>query len=176
MINIRKADIDDVITISKLGRITFSDTFESFFNDKNDLLDYLEDIFSEKRIHDSILKAKSIYWIAFYDSIPVGYAKVKLDFTSQLIIPPNTCYLDKIYVVKKFISKEIGKELHKILMQEIIALKYQRIWLSVLKENQKAINFYHKKGYQIISQYSQNIGSQKFDFFVMALNLDEKAT
>ena len=61
-------------------------------------------------------------------------------------------------------------------MQEIIALKYQRIWLSVLKENQKAINFYHKKGYQIISQYSQNIGSQKFDFLVIALNLDEKAT
>lgn len=30
MINIRKADIDDVITISKLGRITFPDTFESF--------------------------------------------------------------------------------------------------------------------------------------------------
>lgn len=30
MINIRKADIDDVITISKLGRITFSDAFESF--------------------------------------------------------------------------------------------------------------------------------------------------
>ena len=176
MINIRKADIDDVITISKLGRITFPDTFESFFNDKNDLLDYLEDIFSEKRIHDSILKAESIYWIAFYDSIPVGYAKVKLDFTIQLIIPPKTCYLGKIYVVKKFISKEIGKELHKILMQEIIALKYQRIWLSVLKENQKAINFYHKKGYQIISQYSQNIGSQEFDFFVMALNLDEKAT
>lgn len=89
MINIRKADIDDVITISKLGRITFSDTFESFFNDKNDLLDYLEDIFSEKRIHDSILKAESIYWIAFYDSIPIGYAKVKLDFTSQLIQPKN---------------------------------------------------------------------------------------
>ena len=41
MINIRKADIDDVITISKLGRITFPYTFESFFNDKNDLLDYL---------------------------------------------------------------------------------------------------------------------------------------
>ena len=136
----------------------------------------MEDIFSQKRIHDSILKAESIYWIAFYDSIPVGYAKVKLDFTIQLIIPPKTCYLGKIYVVKKFISKEIGKELHKILMQEIIALKYQRIWLSVLKENQKAINFYHKKGYQIISQYSQNIGSQEFDFFVMALNLDEKAT
>jgi len=132
--------------------------------------------FFGKRIHDSILKAESIYWIAFYDSIPVGYAKVKLDFTIQLIIPPKTCYLGKIYVVKKFISKEIGKELHKFLMQEIIALKYQRIWLSVLRENQRAINFYHKKGYQIISQYSQNIGSQKFEFLVMALNLDEKAT
>ncbi|MCU7694827.1 GNAT family N-acetyltransferase [Haoranjiania flava] len=80
----------------------------------------------------TVLKAESIYWIAFYDSIPVGYAKIKLDFTSQLIIPPKTCYLDKIYVVNKFISKEIGKELHKILMQEIIALKYQCIWLSVV--------------------------------------------
>ena len=174
MINIRKADIDDVITISNLGRITFSDTFESFFNNKNDLFAYLEDTFSQKSIQNSILKAESIYWIAFYDNTPIGYAKVKLDFVSQLIIPPKACYLDKIYVVKAFISKGIGMELHKTLMHEVTSLKYQHIWLSVLKENQKAINFYQKNGYQAIDIYSQNIGSQKFEFVVMGMDLGEK--
>ena len=81
-IEIRLAKKEDAQFIALLGRITFTETFEHFFSDQKDLIDYYNLTFSVQKIEDGIKKPNNIFWIAFVNRLPVGYAKLCLLYTS----------------------------------------------------------------------------------------------
>ncbi|MGB5821261.1 MAG: hypothetical protein WBG90_17385, partial [Saonia sp.] len=71
---IRIAKTADAEYIALLGRITFRETFGHLFEDNNDLLPYLDRTFSVPKIRTSIGKPSNVYWIAFVNELPIGYA------------------------------------------------------------------------------------------------------
>ena len=77
-IEIRLAKKEDAQLIALLGRITFTETFGHFFRDQKDLIDYYNLTFSVQKIEDGIKKPNNIFWIAFVNRLPVGYAKLKI--------------------------------------------------------------------------------------------------
>ena len=95
MLAIRQATTADAPTIALLGRITFSETFGHLFEDKNDLLEYHQRTFSVDKINGSLQKEQNIFWLAFYQKLPVSYAKLKLNSTSAFITKPQVCQLQK---------------------------------------------------------------------------------
>ena len=103
-IEIRLAKKEDAQFIALLGRITFTETFGHFFRDQKDLIDYYNLTFSVKKIEDGIKKPNNIFWIAFVNRLPVGYAKLKLYSNSEFIESKDVCQLQKIYVLKDFLS------------------------------------------------------------------------
>ena len=107
-IEIRLAKKEDARYIALLGRITFTETFGHLFRDQNDLIDYYNYTFSVKKIEDGMKKQNNIFWIAFVNRLPVGYAKLKLDSKSEFIDSKDVCQLQKIYVLKDFLSMKIG--------------------------------------------------------------------
>lgn len=116
MIQIRKATIDDAQHIALLGRITFTETFSEYFRDKRDLFDYYEQTFNVSKIKASLQKENNRYWIAFWNELPAGYAKMKVHSTTEFITDGNVSQLQKIYVLKEFLDKKIGK----LLMDELM--------------------------------------------------------
>ena len=84
-IEVRLAKKEDAQFIALLGRITFTETFGHFFRDKKDLIDYYNLTFSVQKIEDGIKKPNNIFWIAFVNRLPVGYAKLKLYSNSEFI-------------------------------------------------------------------------------------------
>lgn len=173
MLKIRKAKANDAPIIALLGRVTFNETFGHLFSNKNDLLEYHERTFSVAKIKSSLLKDENVFWITFWDELPIAYAKLKLNSTSEFIASDNVCQLQKIYVLKDFISKKVGLELQKALLAEVAQRKCQVIWLSVLQGNDRAINFYEKSNFKRIGTHSFEIGEEKFQFYVMAKTLIE---
>ena len=168
---IRKASSQDADIISQLGRTTFGETFGHLFRDPNDLSDYYKRTFSKDKIERSLQKDINIYWLAFADSQPVGYAKLKLHSPSSFLNETNICQLQKIYVLKDFLSLRIGLKLQNELMDEAKASGSSYIWLSVLKENERAIQFYLKNGFEKIGDHDFSIGKEDFDFMAMARKL-----
>ncbi|WP_420385984.1 GNAT family N-acetyltransferase [Roseivirga sp.] len=168
MLQIRQATINDAISIALLGRVTFNDTFGHLFSDHNDLLDYLERTFSVAKISSSLEKDNNQFFIAFYNDLPVGYAKLKLDSTSEFLPSQKVCQLQKIYVLKDFLSKKIGKALQDSLLIEAQNKSFEKIWLSVYHENSRAISFYEKNGFKPIGTHGFQIGKEYFDFIAMA--------
>ena len=75
-IEIRLAKKEDAQFIALLGRITFTETFGHFFRDQKDLIDYYNLTFSVQKIEDGIKKPNNIFWIAFVNRLPVGYANL----------------------------------------------------------------------------------------------------
>ncbi|NQY06967.1 MAG: GNAT family N-acetyltransferase [Flavobacteriaceae bacterium] len=164
---IRKATTHDAEYISLLGRITFDETFGHLFEDRKDLLSYFENTFSVPKITSSLSKKENVFWIAFANQLPVGYAKLKID--SPLDDFPNhkTSQLQKIYVLKDFLALKIGAKLQEELFKEVRKINSEVLWLAILYTNLRAINFYQKYGFKKSSKYYHSIGKENFEFDVM---------
>lgn len=169
---IRKANSRDAAKIAFLGKTTFGETFGHLFRDPNDLADYYERTFSEEKIGQSLLKDNNLYWLALVDELPVGYAKLKLHSPIQFLEHTDVCQLQKIYVLQDYLSLKIGLQLQKELIEEARASGSSFIWLSVLKENERAIRFYLKNGFEEIGDHDFSIGKEDFDFIAMARKLN----
>ena len=170
-IQIREANVEDAALISLLGRITFTETFGYLFRDPEDLQEYYDRTFSVPKIEKSLSKANNVFWIAFSNRLPVGYAKLKLNSPIEFIKDENVCQLQKIYVLRDFLSMKIGHRLQQTLLSRAAKSGSKKIWLSVLIENERAVNFYLKRGFEIIGEHDFSIGKEDFRFKAMAQSL-----
>lgn len=170
-IQIRIATQEDIRYIALLGRVTFTETFGHLFRDKQDLFTYCDATFSVRKIADSIQKSNSMYWIALKDEVAVGYAKLKLNSPSEFMPGEHSCQLQKIYVLKASLSLKIGSQMQNALLQKAKEKGFSKIWLSVLKSNERALGFYRKTGFQVVGQHNFQIGKEHFEFMAMAKSL-----
>ncbi|WP_299437026.1 GNAT family N-acetyltransferase [uncultured Aquimarina sp.] len=170
-ISIRIATIDDVSNISFLGKKTFDQAFGHLFRDRNDLITYLEKTFSIEKLKNSITKSHNVYWIAFYGEIAVGYAKIQLGTQSEFIDSKQVCKLQKLYILKEYLSNGIGAQLNQLIFDKAIRNTSEYIWLSVLKSNERAVAFYKRDDYKIVGDHPFSIGKEDFEFWVMSKKL-----
>lgn len=168
---IRKASIDDAEFIALLARVTFTETFAAHFRDRQDLINYYDTTFSVSKMRSSITKTNNVFWIAFCDDLPVGYAKLKLFSKSQFIDSDSVSQLQKIYVLSDFLYMKIGQKLREAIFEETQRFTRKYIWLSVLKSNERAIHFYSKHGFKLIGEHTFDIGKEHFEYCVMAKEL-----
>lgn len=171
MITIRRATLEDIKDISFLGKKTFDQSFGHLFVDRKDLINYLDTTFSHKKIRNSIGKPHNVYWLVVDQESAIGYAKLQLNSPSKFIKNRNVCKLQKIYMLKGTSSKGIGGKLQQMIFDKAVKEGYEYLWLSVLKENERAIAFYNRNEYQIVGEHPFTIGKQEFDFWVMCKDL-----
>ena len=171
-IEIRIATKNDAGYIALLGRVTFTETFGHLFRNEQDLLNYYNSTLSVDKIENSFSKPNNVYWIAFVDRLAVGYAKLKLNSQSEFISDSNVCQLQKIYVLKNFLSMRIGFELQNLLLKKAKEHSFSKIWLSVLNSNERAINFYIKNKFSEIGNHNFQIGKEHFEFIAMSKQLE----
>ena len=170
-IEIRLAKKEDAPCIALLGEQHLLKHLDIFFEMKKDLMDYYDWTFSVQKIEDGIEKPNNIFWIAFANRLPVGYAKLKLNSNSEFIESKSVCQLQKIYVLRDFLSMKIGFELQEALLKKAKELNFHQVWLSVLNSNQRAISFYKKTGFEKIGNHDFQIGQENFDFIAMKKEL-----
>jgi diamine N-acetyltransferase len=163
-LQIRKASIEDAPLISLLARITFTETFGFCFRDNQDLLNYFDKTFPVSKISSGIAKENNVFWIAFWDDLPIGYAKLKKKSKSDFIHSDNVSQLQKIYVLKDFISRKIGYQLLLEIFEEVKKLNASFLWLSVWDNNERAISFYRKSGFVETGKHTFDIGKENFVF------------
>ena len=92
---------------------------------------------------------------------------LKLHSCSEFIESKDVCQLQKIYVLKDFLSMRIGFELQDSLLKKAKELGFNKVWLSVLNSNERAINFYKKTGFEEIGDHDFQIGKENFEFIAM---------
>lgn len=173
-IKIQKANLKDAEYIAYLGQITFTETFGHYFKNKKDLLDYYERTFTISKIQNSLKKGNNVFWLAYYNKTPVGYAKIKIRSKSEFLNSDYSSQLQKIYILKDFQSKKIGQKMQQEIIKEAIYNGSESIWLSVLNSNKKAIEFYEKQSFSKIGEHDFDIGQERFHFFVMNKSLKRK--
>ncbi|MEO0570345.1 MAG: GNAT family N-acetyltransferase [Bacteroidota bacterium] len=164
---IRKADSRDAAFIALLARITFTETFGHLFRDKQDLANYLAHTFGVQKIRTGLKKENNVFWLAYVDGLPVGYAKLKKNAPSPFLDGNGIGQLQKIYVLKDFLAQKIGRALQDELLNYAKDSGMEKIWLSVLKSNERAIGFYQKHGFVSLGNHTFRIGKETFEFQAM---------
>ncbi|MDY8135704.1 GNAT family N-acetyltransferase [Aquimarina sp. 2201CG5-10] len=170
-IEIRRAIVEDAEIVSYLGTTTFDQAFGDFFKDKEGLREYLDTTFSVEKIKNSLKKDTNKYWVVTDQDQSIGYAKLQLNSPSEFIKGNNVCKLQKIYFLNTFSAKGIGSKLQQLIFEEAIANYCDFMWLSVLKENDRAVKFYERNDYKIVGEHPFMIGNDRFNFWVMSKKL-----
>lgn len=164
---IRKATAADAEIVALLAQITFDETFGHMFRDRHDMINYFNHTFSVAKIRSSITKENNVFWLAFADELPVGYAKLKLYSPIEKVADKNCAQLQKIYLRKDYLNQQIGEKLQRAMFDEAIELGKKTIWLSVLKTNYRAFQFYHKHHFKIVGEHLFSVGQETFDFYIL---------
>ncbi|WP_420571628.1 GNAT family N-acetyltransferase [Kordia sp.] len=168
---IRKAVPADAKFISLLAKINFSESFGNLFSSEEELRLYIDKNFSIEKMKDSLEKSENIFWIAYVQTLPVGYAKLK-----KGIPVPDTDYneaaeLQKLYILKDYISEGNGLKLKIDFFEEIQKLSIKRVWLKELHTDQHALNFYKANDFHKHHTQSFTIGKEDFVFNIMMKTL-----
>jgi len=166
--HIRRAASADAPIVALLGRVTFVETFGYLFRDrfKNDLRAYLDTTFDVAKIARSLGKPENIYWLALWEKLPVGYAKLKHP-SPQPGAAQSASQLQKIYVLGEFAGRGIGHDLIDRVFTEAV-VRAPVVWLDVLQENRGAVDFYRRHGFAVTGEHRFPIGSQQFLFHRMS--------
>lgn len=162
MISVRSADFNDIEAIAKLGTTTFLETYlpntpkeavESFVK-KAFALDTLTADFDNPNIH---------YFLIFLDETLAGYSKIELNVPNEYVEATQLTKLDRFYVLKEFHGKKLGAELFNYTIKFSKEQQQEGIWLYVLIKNERALHFYTKNNFQIISEYDFKISETRYN-------------
>jgi diamine N-acetyltransferase len=168
--NIRYGTPDDAKMLSELGTKTFYDTFAKD-NTPENIKAYLKKSFSPEIQSSELADPNVIFLIAELDSIPIGYAKLRMNSKDDSLTGTNPVELERIYSIQEYLGKGIGKELMKASIREATERGCDSIWLGVWERNKRAIDFYRKWGFKEVGTHIFKLGDDPQNDFVMELEL-----
>lgn len=124
----------------------------------------LEKIYSLSSLQNQVTVLKHQFIIVLQNAIPIGFASFSLHEDE-----PAVYHLNKIYVLPQQQGKNIGKQILDYIINEIKNSGSESLQLNVNRNN-KAIHFYKKQGFTIISEEDIDIGEGYFmNDYVMEL-------
>lgn len=162
MISIRKADENDSATLTTLGSVTFRES-HGHSAAPADIEAYDSRTFRDDILKDELRDAKNIYHIIYYNNKAVGFSKIILNspFTGSEI--NNITKLDRLYLLQGFYNLHIGSALFTFIANLMKEQNQQGVWLYTWKENQRAIDFYKRKGFKIIGSHNFQLSETHFN-------------
>ncbi|WP_428740291.1 GNAT family N-acetyltransferase [Tenacibaculum sp.] len=174
MIEIRTASEKDIEVIALLGRVTYSESHGHFIDDFSDLVKYNDEAFSIQKTKENLLDKNNIYFIAYVNGFPVGYAKLILHATIDCVTSKNVCRLERIYILNEFIGRQIGSKLLEACIQKAIQQNFDELWLTTYIKNEKAIQFYQKQQFQRMGTYNFLVNGKGYENIVFSMDFKKK--
>ena len=172
-IQIRKAVSDDYLLVSDLGSKAFYETWRPV-NTEEDILKYIQEAFNPLKIKIDI-EAESIntFFVAISENKAVGYVKLRNDRTYEEFKNERVIELERLYVLKEWQKKKVGKALMDESLKMACEQRYKWMWLGVATENFKALKFYKQYGFTIFGEKIFKLGEALDTDFLMKKKLDE---
>lgn len=168
---IKQATTTEAQLLTDLGARAFLEAYSDVKAAK-DLNDYIKTAFIKEQIEASIKNNEAVFLIAYIDDKAVGYVKLRWDRSHpNLSLQDKNMELERIYVLRDYWKNKVGAAL---MLQAIeIAKKgnYHYLWLGVWQQNNRAIDFYLKMGFEIFGTKKFYVGEEENDDFVLRIKL-----
>ncbi|NWF90576.1 MAG: GNAT family N-acetyltransferase [Ignavibacteriaceae bacterium] len=149
-INLRNWVKADFPSVRNILEITWKDTYN--FIPENDLLLHLENYYSESKLNELFDNPAVIGILAEFSSKPIGWMKL---FDDQLT---SRFYISSLYVLPSYQGFGMGKRLLQKAEEIAAKLGYTKVWLGVMNDNVKALEWYKKNGFNFTEQEPFKMG------------------
>ncbi len=168
MIEIKLATKADIDVLALLARITWAESHGPYVEDKNNLLQYLNNNFSVAKTRQELNDPNVHFYIMYIDDLPVGYAKLIVHAKHETVASQNTGRLERIFVQNEFIPLKIGRQLLNFVEQKAKALQLDTMWLTVYIKNDRAIRFYEKNEFKNVGAIDFHVNGKAYENIVFS--------
>jgi ribosomal protein S18 acetylase RimI-like enzyme len=168
---LRYATITDADKLCQFARQAFYDSY-AWYNDEHNMATYLNDNFTVAKIVADINHPHTALLLVWDNDILCGY--MKLLWSSRPDVANATgkqLEIARLYADKQLIGKGVGKLLMEAAIDFAKKGNADIIWLDVWKENWRAIQFYTKWGFEIVSDWTFVLGKDKQEDYIMVKEL-----
>ncbi|MBC7850448.1 MAG: GNAT family N-acetyltransferase [Chitinophagaceae bacterium] len=157
-IQLRVASKEDAELIADLSRQTFVETFADA-NTPEDMAIFLDEQFSRKMLIDEVGSPQTYFFLAMDGEEAVGYLKLRDGVSKKEFNQKTSIEIARLYAVKSAIGKGIGKMLMQKAIDIALEMHRELIWLGVWENNHRAIEFYHKWGFEKFAEHRFILGN-----------------
>ena len=169
-IQIVEVVLKDVQRLQEISKRTFYDSFAAV-NTSANMQFHLDNHFTEAKLTAEILNRDSKFFFAIRKELPVGYIKINQG-SAQTVLPNDRALeIERIYVDHSFKGAGIGKLFISKAVEMANASRANYLWLGVGKNNQPAIRFYEKDGFEKFSKHIFILGDDEQTDLLMKKNL-----
>ena len=172
-IAIKKATLNDIEQLQKIGRQTFYETF-SAGNTEENMTKYLEEGFPLEKLAAELNDESSEFYFAVLGNNVIGYLKLNVGQSQTELQDDKALEIERIYVLQEFHGKKVGQVLYEKAMQIAKQINAHYVWLGVWEENPRAINFYKKNGFAAFDKHIFKLGNDEQTDIMMKLQLKGK--
>lgn len=151
MISLRRMGPADASLLSHLGGTAI---VESHGHSATPAImqEYIDKAFNIETCAAELLHHDNIFHAIYYKDQPAGYSKISFASPQPDVALQPVTKMKQLYLLKEFYDLKLGHHL----MQHAIALSKTQhekgMWLNVWKENERAMRFYKKQGFQIVGE------------------------
>ncbi|MBF7144775.1 MULTISPECIES: GNAT family N-acetyltransferase [Pseudomonas] len=144
---VRDAVASDALCIAALGLQVFLDTYATE-GIRTALAQEALEAFSLENVASLLGTPGVMLLVADYKGHMVGFAQLALNTAHDLIACPHACELQRLYVQERFTGKGVGARLLTQAERRAHAEGASSLWATVWVENQRALAFYPRQGYE----------------------------
>ena len=167
--NVRPATPDDAELLAQIGATTFYETFRPH-NTEEDMQAYIHKSYNVPLIEQNLHNENIHYALAIDEGVVIGYTKLLLG-SAHPKLTGNTIELEKIYVQQSFHGSGAGVKLMQYAIDCSRTFYFETLFLGVWKENERAVNFYHKIGFEVFDTRLFQLGSRMCEDYMMKLDI-----
>ncbi|MDT3696494.1 MAG: GNAT family N-acetyltransferase [Ignavibacterium sp.] len=150
-INIRQWTKADFSIVKNILLTTWKNTYS--FIPLKDIEKYFYDFYSDNRLLEILNDPFSIGIVAEVNSNPVGWMKLFDNYIEKKL------FVSSLYVLPEFQGFGIGKKLLNNAYSTAKEKQYNKVWLGVMKQNVKTLEWYIKLGFVFIKEEPFQMGS-----------------
>jgi GNAT superfamily N-acetyltransferase len=149
-IKVRKVGLPDLKDLQRIGIDSYVPHYAHLWK-PNGIEWYLNRCFGEDFLQKELVNPNVEYYIVENDAEAIGMMKLVLKKPLPDSDVENALYLEKIYFVKEWTGKGVGRKLIDFAVNRAAELNRECVWLMAMDTSAKPIAAYEKAGFTIDS-------------------------
>jgi len=149
-----------ILTLQEISRKIFLETFTDTTSEAN-MQTYLDSSFSYDKLLAELEDPNSQFYFALSEGNVVGYLKLNTGDAQTEHELTEALEIERIYVQAAYHGQKVGQALLNKAFEVANALQCKNIWLGVWENNQRAIRFYTKAGFEVFNSHVFRMGDDE---------------
>jgi len=159
----------DLFHLQEISKRTFYDSFAAL-NTAENMKFHLDNHFTQEKLSAEILNRDSKFFFAIHEGTPVGYLKINQGAAQTVLPNDQAVEIERIYVDRILKGNGIGKTFISKAVEIANASQAKYLWLGVWENNEPAIRFYEKNGFEKFSKHIFKLGDdEQTDLLLMKI-------